>query len=105
MTRKLHLSKELFQILRPKIWMEPPDQFKPSPKVVVPVIPKPGEPLAFCRNCQEEQQLQWKSEKSRGKTVDSWFVCAICGCGDLTIKRIPQSEAIAKNKLNCDNAK
>ncbi|MFA6716148.1 MAG: hypothetical protein WCS27_12275 [Victivallaceae bacterium] len=65
---------------------------------------KNNEPLAFCRNCQADRPMQWKELKLRGKTVDTWFVCAVCGCGDLEIKYLSCAEAIARNRGNCGRA-
>jgi hypothetical protein len=91
MVRKLNLSKELFKITRPEIRAEPPVRAKSSPKAVIPVIPKPGEPLAFCTACQAWQPMRWRLPAERGKRCETWFQCAVCGCEELKIRYKSQS--------------
>lgn len=73
-------------------------------KITTTMKSKNNEPLAFCQNCQADRPMQWKEPKLRGKTVDTWFVCAVCGYGDLEIKHLSYAKAVANNQLNCDTA-
>lgn len=45
-------------------------------------------PLAFCPVCKADVPMKWKPREKCGKTVDEWFTCATCGCGQLEIKRL-----------------
>ena len=57
-----------------------------------------NEPLAYCRHCQANRSMRWKERKLRGKSVDTWFVCAVCGHDGLEIKMLKYAEAIEKNR-------
>jgi hypothetical protein len=43
-------------------------------------------PLAFCVKCNCDVPMKWKARDKRGKKVDDWFVCAVCGSDCLEIK-------------------
>jgi hypothetical protein len=57
-------------------------------------------PLAFCHECKCDRPMKWKPKRMRGKDVDSWFYCAVCGCGVLTIRKISCDEAVEMNSKN-----
>lgn len=64
---------------------------------------RPSKELAYCRDCGTERSMLWKPPEMRGKHVDSWFVCAGCGAGNLTIKMLPYNEATRQNREQNDN--
>ena len=65
---------------------------------------KPSKELAFCRDCGADRPMLWKPPEMRGKSVDTWFVCAECEGGNLTIKMLPYDEAIRRNREKNDDA-
>ena len=61
-------------------------EYEPEEKIILDIHEK--SPLAFCRNCNAERQMKWKSHDERGKGVEAWFVCATCGYDKLEIKKL-----------------
>jgi hypothetical protein len=59
---------------------------EPEEKITLDVHDK--SPLAFCPNCNADRQMRWKALDKRGKTVDSWFRCAVCECDRMEIKML-----------------
>tara|TARA_B100000609_G_C17192593_1_gene423345 strand:- start:504 stop:713 length:210 start_codon:yes stop_codon:yes gene_type:complete len=62
-----------------------------------------NEPLAYCHHCLADRPMRWKERKLRGKSVDTWFVCAVCGHDGLEIKMLTYAEAVARNRINIVN--
>ena len=44
------------------------------------------QPLAFCDRCKKWTQMKWLPKEQRGKKVETWFECAVCGCRRLTLR-------------------
>lgn len=52
-----------------------------------------SQPMAFCPACNCDRPIRWKPRERRSKNVESWFVCAICGCDRLEIRNMPGNSA------------
>ncbi len=63
-----------------------------------PPVPE-HQPLAHCPICRADRPMKWKPREKRGKTVEEWFVCAVCGCERLEIKIISPAKATEMNKI------
>ena len=56
------------------------------------------EPLAYCHHCRTWQPMRWRPKSERGRKVETWFVCAACGCEQLTIRYLNSAEAKAQQE-------
>ena len=44
------------------------------------------QPLAFCDRCKKWTPMKWLPKEQRGKKVETWFECAVCGCRRLPLR-------------------
>ena len=104
--KKVHIDLDRFKPARAvkSVEREEPLNAKlnkiiPAPKIR-PYAEKASKELAYCRSCRTDRPMLWKPPRSRGKSVDSWFVCAECGGDDLKFKYLSYDEAVEKNRCN-----
>ena len=67
-----------------------PPGVEPTPSVAPPRrIPAKDGPLAYCADCRSWQPMRWRPAEERGRKVETWFACAVCGCERLTVRYLP----------------
>ena len=103
--REVHIDLERFKPLRSPETVEraEPLEFRPAPHLSprrhdTRTIGVPSNELAYCRDCRADRPMLWKAAELRGRSADSWFVCAECGGDDLEFKLLSYAEAVAKNR-------
>jgi len=108
--KKVHIDLERFKPLRSPVAVERAEPLTFLPKLIVSerrietrTIGVPSRELAYCRACRADRPMLWNAAELRGRSVDSWFVCAECGGDDLGFKLLSYAEAVAKNRREADN--